>query len=87
MEVFVNAKKINEKMYNDDTIIVDILHNGHIVLQVEDNVRKFNNVNNNSIIKCSLETIMGDGSTFIKNMFFINGLKGKLNVKIDCKRK
>lgn len=82
MEVFLNGKKVNQDLYSDETINKIVQNNGTIILQVEEEVEKIENVQNNDIIKCSVKPVVG--GAFLKNAFFINGLHPRLDVEINC---
>ena len=84
MESSINGKKAPQKLYNNDTIINKVKHNGSVVIQVESATKKITNVKNGDTIKCSAESIFG--GEFMKNAFMVNGMNPKLNVKLDCKK-
>ena len=84
MYVYINEKKVPQKLYSNDTIINKIKHNGTVVIQVENKVKKITNVKNASMIKCSVSPIFG--GEFMKNAFMVNGFEPKMNVELNCNK-
>ena len=87
MEAFLNGKKASQKLYNNDTIVNKIKHNGTVIIQVENEVKKFTNVRNGTTIICSVLSTFGSGSEFAKNAFMLNGFSPKLSVELKCNKK